>query len=302
MKNPARAHVGHVPSLIVVLALALLFLAPAIAVAKQSSTTTPTADWAFIDIGAQYDQGQSYCLVGGELPTETPLPVAVKLPVPGNSQPQWVGEIAQSPSGTDQQLPYTVEKRGSMDVYAFTLTKSRLGQVEILTSDIVTSTANGYEVKLNWTADAPVPAVRMAMAMPPNAVVKKTAPGAQLTSDSTGNKYYYITVSDVKAGQTVSLNFTYAIPTASDVGGSTNDDSVLGGGPSPLLVILVIGVIAVIVLAVVVIRQNRRAAGVVEESEESEEEDAEYEDDTAVEDDAEAEEGSLPAADEPTPD
>ncbi len=247
----------------------MLLAAPTAACAAAAASAAP-ADWAFVDVGAQYQEGTSYYLVGGELPTDTPLPAAVELAVPAGSTPQWVGEIAMTQSSADKELPYTTTKRGTMDVYSLTLTGSRLGQAETLAPGVFTVNGAEYRVALNWVAPGPVPRVRIAVAMPPNAIVESPAKDAKISSDPSGNKFYFREQANVKTGDAVALNFTYTIPTATD-SGSTGDGSSGTGGSTVLLVILGVGVVVVAGLLLVVLRQRRSAPeGETDDAEEQE--------------------------------
>jgi len=226
-----------------------------IALGAGASTGAPA--WTYVDIGVEYEQpGGPFCLVAGELPTATPLPRAVELAVPASSTPQWVGEIYPSNTASDTQLPYKVSRRGTMDVYSLTLKGSTLGQVEALVPSLVTVSGSNYVVTLDWVAPGPADTCRIAVTLPSNAQIVKTSEGAQLATDSQGGQHYYRVVENVKAGDTVSLNFTYATPAA------TTETSTSGGIHIPLFWWIVgIAAIVALVLVAVVLRQNVRAAG-----------------------------------------
>ena len=226
-----------------------------IALGAGASTAAPA--WTYVDIGVEYEQpGGPFCLVAGELPTATPLPRAVELAVPASSTPQWVGEIYPSNTASDTQLPYKVSRRGTMDVYSLTLKGSTLGQVEALVPSLVTVSGSNYVVTLDWVAPGPADTCRIAVTLPSNAQIVKPSEGAQLATDSQGGQHYYRVVENVKAGDTVSLNFTYATPAA------TTETSTSGGIHIPLFWWIVgIAAIVALVLVAVVLRQNVRAAG-----------------------------------------
>lgn len=234
---------------------AALFVGSApIALGAGASAGAPA--WTYVDIGVEYEQpGGPFCLVAGELPTAAPLPQAVELAVPASSTPQWVGEIYPSNTASDTQLPYKVSRRGTTDVYSLTLTGSRLGQVEALVPSLIAVSGSNYVVTLNWMAPGPADTCRIAVTLPSNAQILKTAEGAQLAIDSQGGKHYYRVVDNVKAGDTVSLNFTYTTPA------TTTETSTSGGIDIPLIWWIVgITAIVAVVLVIVVVRQNVRAA------------------------------------------
>ena len=237
------------------LTAAALFVGSA-PVALGAGAASGAPAWTYVDIGVEYEEpGGPFCLVAGELPTATPLPRAVELAVPASSTPQWVGEVYPSNTALDTQLPYKVTRRGTMDVYSLTLAGSRLGQVEAVVPSLITVSGSNYVVTLSWVAPGPAGTCRIAVTLPSNAQIVKSAEGAQTAIDSQGGKHYYRVVDNMKAGDTVSLNFTYTIPA------TTTETSTSGGIDIPLIW-WIIGITAVValVLVVVVVRQNVRAA------------------------------------------
>jgi hypothetical protein len=234
----------------VAVAAAVMALLPVRALGAQA--TLGASGWSYIDIGAEYDQPTTFILVGGELATDTPLPRAVRIAVPASSTPTWVGQVFSSNSASDTQLPYKVTRSGTMDIYSMTLTASNLGQVEALVPGLITPSGSDYVVAMNWVAPEPVPTCRIAVSLPANAQIVKAGTGAQLDINVDGTKHYYRLVSDVKAGDTISLAFTYTLATSSG-GRSSSSIPVVWW-------IVAIGVVVAIVLLVLVLRQNARAS------------------------------------------
>ncbi len=224
--------------------------------AAAAQASTAPAEWAFVDIGAQYMDGTTFCLVGGELPTSAPLPASVEIAVPAVSTAQWVGEVDLDQPSADAVLPYEVTRRGSMDIYSMTLQGSRLAQVEALVPGLINAVDQEYVVAINWVAPAAVPRVRIAAAMPPNARVLNPVGDARTASDTQGTKHYYREVSDVKAGDTVSLAFSYTIATA-ETDGAAGDE---GGIPTALWVILGAGLVVIAGLVIAIVTQRSRPA------------------------------------------
>ncbi len=227
----------------------------AAAAVPTTGSGTP-APWSFVDITAEYlNEDATYCLVGGELPTTTPLPAPVEIAVPASSTPQWVGEVVAANPAADKQLPYEIERRGSMDVYSLTVQGSRLAQVEALVPGLITLKDGTYTVAVSWVAPAATPRCRISAALPGDAQVVEPAQGAQTAKASGGSIYYYRDVADVKAGDEIALNFTYKVPEV-----QAQQPSAAGGSPTLFWVILGVGLVVVVVLLVVVVRQRRSAS------------------------------------------
>lgn len=229
-------------------------VSPAIVVAGEP--TRVPAEWALVDINAEYVNAEtSYCLVGGQLPTTTPLPAPVQIAVPASSTPQWVGEVVLGNAAADKPLRYTVARRGTMDIYSMMVQTSRLAQVEALVPGLVTESKGTYTASIAWVAPAPAPRVRVSVSLPPNAQISNGPADAQTAKPSPSATYYYRDVLDVQAGDNVELHFTYKVPEQ-----QTGEIPKTGGTPTVLWVILGVGLVAVVVLAVAVMRQRPRAA------------------------------------------
>ena len=258
-------------SLLSLMILVSVIASPSIAAAGQAATKP--AAWGFVDLNAQYIDGSSFCLVGGELPSSTPLPAPVELAVPASSTAQWVGEVVSDNPAADKQLPYTISRRGTMDIYRMTLQGSRLAQVEAIVPGMITFKDGKYAVAIAWIAPAPVPRVRISVGVPPNAQIVEGGDNAQTASDPTGTKYYYRQVSGMKTGDKVSLNLTYSIPTAAPV------EQTDGGGTSTtLLVIIGLGLVVVVGLIVALVVQRGRGGAQSDEAEADDSDQAEADD------------------------
>ena len=255
LRSPSRIR----PTVLVVLACAcaLASLATMPSTAGAAAAKSVPEAWASVLVNVQYTEAAPYCLVGGELPTGTPLPARVEIAVPSSSTPQWVGEISAGATGTEQELPYEVEKRGSMDVYSMTLKTSRFGQVEALVPGLIQASGDIFNVNIKWVSPTSVSRVLVSAQLPPNAQVTKPAEGAQTEADTTGTRFYYITETNLTAGDDATLAFTYSIPTT-----TVQDETEDGGGLPPVLwVVIGLGFVALAALVVVVVRQRGSVAG-----------------------------------------
>lgn len=250
------------------LAALTLLVALMAGVATAHAATSPTA-WQAVDMTLILDEDPPVLLVAGTLPGDVTLPAAARLPIPVGAQPQWLGEIMGGDPSQDPSLEPSVTKQGTTNVYSFTLTKSRTGQLEALLPNAVTADGSNFRTSITWPAPQDAGEVRLSVRLPKSARIVVPAEGATLvTSDPTAN-YYTRTFKDVKAGTPVILSVTYSLQSV--VGGAD------GGSRNRTLIPLLIAGLAVAVLALgVVLARSRRAgssAGVDDEAETDDDDD-----------------------------
>ena len=164
--------------------------------------------WKFVDVTLQYDN-RSLLLVGGELPEEILLPYEAELAVPAGSMLLWIGEGLGGPLADDPELKYEKRTEGGFDIYRFTLTQSRVAQVEVALSGVNSFDGVTYTSSLAWTAWQDLPEVRIAHRIPRGAQITQTAEGASMLAGDEQFSYYAKTASNVKAGDAVDLSFAY---------------------------------------------------------------------------------------------
>lgn len=195
----------------------------AMAVAAITVPLTATAapsSWQSVDVTLQTEQQQSMLLVSGELPSTAKLPIEAELAVPTGTQVQWIGEILGGAASADPELKYVKSTENGMDLYRFTLTKSRVAQVEGVVQGMSSPSGANFGTALKWTAWQALPEVRVSQRLPKASQIVSAAPGATLQAGDAGFSYYTKTVKNPKAGQVLDLSFTYSPSSATAAVGS----------------------------------------------------------------------------------
>lgn len=203
--------------------------------------------WERVDVILHSEQSGGVLLVSGELPESAALPAEAELSVATGSSLQWIGEILGGDPSADPELTYTKTTVGGSDVYRFTLTKSRIAQIEIITSEAAVFDGTDYESSLKWTATQAVPEVRLSVRLPQNAQIVQPAPEAVLEPGPSGYSYYAKTVKDVKLGDQLDMAFSYQ---AAAVQASAGSPSSSGSTAQVVIILLGIAVGAFVVAAV----------------------------------------------------
>ena len=212
----------------------------------ESAMAAPVK-WQRVDVILHSEQSGGVMLVSGELPETAKLPAEAELSVPAGSSLQWVGQILGGDTSADPELTYTKSAVDGSDVYRFTLTKSRIAQIEIVTSSAAGFDGTKYTPALKWTATQAVPEVRLSVRIPQGAQIIEAAPGAALQPAGSGFAMYTRLVKDVKPGEQLDMAFSYQVAAVSASGASSASS---GSTAQIVIVILAIAVGALVVLAV----------------------------------------------------
>ena len=237
----------HVRIAVVTCLVALLvagYAAPALA--------APSA-WSFVDVGLHLEQGQPLLLVSGDLPEDVPLPYEAELAVPSGTQLQWIGEILGGPPSEDPQLPYVKTTVGGMDVYKFTLTKSRTAQFEGMPTGMTGTAGEIQSTTIKWTAWQDLPSVRVSQRLPRGAQVAQASDGASMQPGDETYSRYSKTVTNAKAGEVIDLTFSYTLPTSAPSAGSSQSST-------NVIVTVFMGAAALLLLGIVVVSMRQKAA------------------------------------------
>jgi hypothetical protein len=234
-------------------ALAVLVIAlsvPSVALAA------PVA-WQSVDVTLHSEAAGTLLLVAGELPPATPLPAEAELSVPSGSQIQWIGEILGGDTAQDPEMKYVKSTANGVDVYRFTLTKSRVAQVEasVVGADSLDGTT--YATSLKWTPSQDVPSVRVSAAVKKGATIVQSSPDASLLPGDALYDYYSKTVANAKAGTPIDLAFTYTAPA---IAPASSGPPASTGQDSTTMVVLLVLVVFVGALIAVVLSSRRKLA------------------------------------------
>ena len=198
------------------------------------------AGWQSIDVTFHTEQQQSITLVSGELPATAKLPYETELAIPAGTELQWIGEILGGPAAQDPEVKYVKTTVGGMDIYRFTLTKSRIGMLEGKAPGAPAFDGTTYVSTQKWTAWQAVPQVRISQRVPKSAQIVQTAPGAALQAGDTSYSYYTKTVKNPKAGDVVDLAFSYTLPAA---GATATGAAAPGSGSNTAIVVFIAAVL-----------------------------------------------------------
>lgn len=213
------------------------------------------ATWKSVDVTLQPEQQQSMLLVSGELPPEVKLPVEAELAVPAGTQLQWIGEILGGDPAKDPTLSYTKSSTDGVDVYRFTLTKSRVAQVEGIAANGPSFDGTNYVTGFKWVAWQAVPEVRISQRIPQGSQIAQAAPGASIQPGGTGYSYYTKTLTAPKAGDVIDLSFSYTLPVA---GAATTSSG--AGSSSDTFVFMLIVIIFIGGFVLMVVNINKKLA------------------------------------------
>lgn len=218
--------------------LLLPFLVLAALLGHVGTAVAEPTKWSKVDITLHQEQGRDLLLVAGELPADVKLPYEAELAVPTGMQIQWAGEILGGDPSNDPKVSYVkTSSSDGVDIYKFILTKSRIAQIEGTVAGITSLDGQNTVSALAWTAWQDLPEVRISQRLPQSARIVQVAPDASLHNSGSGFSYYSKTVKNLKAGDPVSLNFTYAIGTTPATGGAS---PAMGTSKTPLLVMLLV--------------------------------------------------------------
>jgi len=217
-------------------------VAIAVALVVTASTTLALAapvGWDRITVTLQPGE-RNMLLVTGDLPDGAKLPYKGELAVPAGLQVQWVGEILGGAASADPAMQYVKRTADGMDIYSFTLTKSRRAQVEGAVQPTGSFDGTNYLTSLKWTAWQDVPQVSISERIPTGAQIVTAAEGAVLEPVTAGYRYYTKTVGSVKKGDVVDLTYSYTVAAgaASGSAGATGTDPAI----VPLVLILGLGI------------------------------------------------------------
>ena len=208
--------------------------------------------WERIDVTRHSAQDGGVTMVSGELPATTSLPAEVELSVPAGSELQWIGEILGGAASEDPEVQFTKATADGVDRYRFTLTKSRMAQIEIPTSEAPAFDGSIYTSALTWTATQDVPEVTLSLRVPQAAQIATPVPGASMQPAQDGYGLYSKTVSKVKAGDTLDLAVGYSLPA---VAASTAAAEATGSNLA-IPIVLVLAVLAAFIGLIFAVRRK----------------------------------------------
>ncbi|MBS3957222.1 MAG: hypothetical protein KGZ40_06810 [Clostridiales bacterium] len=241
------------------LSAALVAFAVLCAIAPAAYAQPITYTSLGVSLLTEAQAGGPLLLVSAVVPDDVPLPVEVALPVPTGSQIEWAGEIMGGAIENDIEADAVIEERDGATVAVFTLTTSRIAQVEVVYPD-ATRAIEGGEIEAGFSFVTPNPAqtARLAIALSPRGEVSLLPEGILASTGPDENTYYYKDVPLVAAGDTLALSLSYTVSMISPAQGMRTGE---GGSavPSYLIIFLAI-VFAGSVLALLASKSRANAA------------------------------------------
>ncbi len=216
--------------------------------------------WSFMDVTLMLNDlsRRPVLAVGGLLDESVPLPATVHLPVPKGADVMWAGEIHGDTVAEDVELPYEVREGGSYDLVMFTLDGSRRAQVEVAQPEALVDSGESFTARMRWVADSAADTARYAVAMPSWVEVRSTPPDVRRHEGMPGVVYLYREVTNLRAGEELSLEVDFVIPAGARQDTGAGEDQ--GGDPSILWGVTLIVAITGVVMAVIAYSSRRRAS------------------------------------------
>jgi hypothetical protein len=237
----------------VLLAAALLLAYPVQVMAAQAAAPAPIPS-----MSAQLWPAESdgvILIVSVTVPTDTPLPCVVRLPLPSGATVGWAGEIIGPTPDKDIGREYTIVDGTGAKVVEFTLKTSRTGQYD---ASYTAATRDGdvLVATLDWVQSAASSSLELGVKTPASVtevtVTPKPARAPQFNDD--GERLYLLDPVTLPLGgvSTVSVRFAP---------GGTKAPVSAGGPNNALLVVLGLLLVCAIVALVWQVRLQRARPG-----------------------------------------
>ncbi|MDP2234363.1 MAG: hypothetical protein Q8K89_12050, partial [Actinomycetota bacterium] len=237
------------------------FVAVMFVLAALSTTSAVAAPvtWASVDVTMLSEQTEGVLLLTARLPETATLPAQAELSVPKGSQIQWIGEIMGGAPEDDLELKNTMTTTGELDTYSFTLTASRIAQIEILASEMLSFDGTNYAATIRWVPGQDIPQVRMAIRVPQTAAISTQDPDAGLQPGDGSFAYYSKTIDGAKVGDELALAVAYTVPAAAAAPAAASSSTGLLAFAIPIVV--VVGFVLIVASAM----KRKKAAVVIDD-------------------------------------
>jgi hypothetical protein len=194
--------------------LAIVFMVALTALACPALAFAATGPWQSVDLTlVQSGSGTPVLLVAGRLPDSAALPAKVTLAVPPGGKIAWAGEVLGGDPSKDPSVKYKVQPGKTFDLVSFTLTNSRIGQVEVDSPSASALRGSATVSKFAWTAPYEIPTANLWIQMPRGATVTSGTPGGKAVT-SGPSPLYSLTVKPVSKNQRVALTVAYRVGAA----------------------------------------------------------------------------------------
>ncbi|TLM78814.1 MAG: hypothetical protein FDZ70_03790 [Actinobacteria bacterium] len=237
--------------------LAAALLAAALSVPSLALAATPPVYQVQAWFGGASENPDRVLLVASVLvPTSTPLPAKVRVPVPEGATVLWSGEILGATGESDIPREGTMTAGTGGRAYEFTLEQSREGQLECLWSNIEPRKGGAVGASLKWVQTVPADLVGFSVRTPAGAGTIRTDPQSNdaPNENADGERIYTLPNQGLAPGESAVVDVSYVPGGASDgIGGGALDTRTL-------IIGLAVAAVAVAAVLAVMIRREGMAA------------------------------------------
>jgi hypothetical protein len=211
-------------------------------------------DKLVISLWPEYNDSQVLMVQQIELTATTPLPAEVRFALPKGAIVAWAGQIIGTDTSKDLTVSPTVNSLPGYDEVVFTLSKSRVAQLEANWNGLVAQ-GNNRSVTLDWVQRYPATRTLFEFQEPSQTTNVKMTPDVAFTRNSKdGFKTYQTGPHTLAVGETQKVTVTYNRPITTPTVGASGAPApaTTGGGAAtnpisiPIVVlILVLGVVGI---------------------------------------------------------
>jgi len=189
--------------LILIVMTAVLTAVPTVALAA------PVPEELHLSLWPEYDTNQVLFLQGIRFPENTPLPIEVKMAVPKDMKVLWVGELLGGEASDDIQAMHKTNPKDDYDEVVFTLTKSRIGQLEAQWVGLKFD-GNARELNFEWIQRYEAQRVSFNLRVPTQMSDLKMSPPASTPTESTkGGEFISVAPMILAVGQKQNFEIKY---------------------------------------------------------------------------------------------
>ncbi len=221
----------------------------------------PTPGKVHIQLWPEYDDTQVLLLEVVEYPASVRYPISAKAAVPKGVKIEWVGQVTGSGTSSDVEATYRVNPKKDYDEVAFTLTKSRIGQIEARWSGL---RPNGSDrtIVFPWVQRYPAGKIDFGVKAPSRSSnVRMNLPVAYSNKDELGLVSYGSAPISLAVGRgkdfTVSYRRDASGPSVDAKGRLSAGTASTGTSGNDVSLALFIAIVAGVVIAVIIYTKTR---------------------------------------------
>ena len=191
------------------LLLLLIVMIAVFAVAPAAALAAPIPEELHISLWPEYDDNQVLFLEGVRFPDNMPLPIEVKMAVPKGMTVIWVGELLGGEAAQDVEATHKTNPKDDYEEVVFTLTKSRIGQLEAQWSGLKID-GKAREINLEWVQRYEAKQVTFDFRVPTQTSDIKISPPAGTPGGSAkGQEFISMAPMNLTVGQKQNFTITY---------------------------------------------------------------------------------------------